>query len=59
MLGLDGISVFLAYVGSILSALLCVIYGIVNWNKPAAGEEKEVAEEAKWEKEEIKITEQL
>ena len=33
MLGLPHASVWLAYVLSIVSALGCVIYGIVNWNK--------------------------
>ena len=33
MLGLPDASIWLAYVLSVGSALLCVIYGIVNWNK--------------------------
>ncbi len=33
MFGLNNISVLTAYLLSILSALLCVIYGIVNWNR--------------------------
>jgi heme A synthase len=51
MLGLSGIGVVLAYVLTILSMALCVIYGIVNWNKPDESEEKtEIVEEANWEK---------
>ncbi len=50
MLGLSGIGVALAYVLTILSTVLCVVYGIVNWNKPDEKEEKtEIVEEAKWE----------
>ena len=33
MLGMDDGSVFAAYALCILSALLCVVFGIVNWNK--------------------------
>ena len=51
MLGLSGIGVALAYVLTILSTVLCVVYGIVNWNKPDEKEEKtEIVEEAAWEK---------
>lgn len=50
MLGLSGSGVVAAYVLTILSAALCVWYGIVNWNKPEGSDEKtEIAEEAKWE----------
>jgi hypothetical protein len=33
MLGFAGVSVLLAYIFSILAAVLCVIYGIIMWNK--------------------------
>ncbi len=33
MLGLPDIWILLAYVFSIGGALLCVIYGLINWNK--------------------------
>lgn len=33
MLGLPDASIWLAYLLSIGGALLCIIYGIVNWNK--------------------------
>jgi len=49
MWGMEGRGVFLAYIGSILSALLCIVYGIINWNKPKDGEVKEIEEEVKWE----------
>ena len=52
MLGFEGFGIFAAYVLSILSTLLCVVYGIVNWNKPPQDETKEIEEEIKWEKKE-------
>jgi len=33
MLGLPDASIWLAYLLSIGGAVLCVVYGIVNWNK--------------------------
>ena len=51
MLGLSGAGVFLAYVLMILSALLCIVYGVKYWNSPSDAEvEAEMAEEANWEK---------
>ena len=34
MLGFDGIGVFLAYTLSIAAGIVCVMYGIKNWNSP-------------------------
>lgn len=50
MLGFEGAGILLAYVLSISAALLCVLYGIKNWNIP--GDEvvnREIDEELKWE----------
>ena len=33
MLGFAGVSVLLAYIFSILASVLCVVYGIIMWNK--------------------------
>ena len=33
MLGFAGVSVLLAYLLSILAAVLCIVYGIIMWNK--------------------------
>jgi hypothetical protein len=49
MLGIESPSVWLAYVLSIAGAVLCVGYGIVNWNK---GEEPVKKEDVDWAKEE-------
>ena len=51
MLGFEGAGVLLAYVLSICAALLCVVYGIKNWNIP--GDDvvnMEIDEEIQWEK---------
>ena len=56
MLGIEDNWVVLAYVLCILSTLVCVIYGILNWNK---GDEPVLQEDVDWaqeEKEEIEET---
>jgi len=53
MLGLSGVGVLLAYTLSIAAALLCVVYGIKNWNVPAEDVvSREIDEEIVWEKHE-------
>jgi hypothetical protein len=59
MLGLGDFSVFAAYVLCILSTILCVVYGVVNWNKGGDVSPEEAAEEARWEAEERKIDSEL
>lgn len=59
MLGIEGFGVFAAYVLSILSALLCAVYGIMNWNKPPEDQTKEMDEESAWEEKDDKIAKQL
>jgi hypothetical protein len=38
MLGLEGIAVPLGFILTIFSTLLCIAYGIINWNKGALSE---------------------
>ena len=56
ILGIPSAGVWLAYVLSIASALLCVIYGLINWNKGADVVKKEDVDWAKEEKEEVEDT---
>lgn len=46
------------YVLSLLSAVLCVGYGLVNWNKGGEKEREEILEEARWEEQETKMQEE-
>lgn len=51
MLGLESAGVFFAYTLSIGAALVCVVYGVKNWNVP--GDDvvnREIDEEINWEK---------
>lgn len=58
MLGIEDPGIYWAYLLSIISALACVIYGIINWNKGAIDED-DVQESIDWEKEDDKITDAL
>ena len=57
VLGIDDPWVWSAYILTILSMLLCVIYGALNWNKGGEDEEAQVKEEMKWHKKEKEMEE--
>ncbi len=52
MLGIDDPEIWGVYLLCIFSTLLCVIYGIVNWNREGELEAVEIREEDAWESEE-------
>jgi heme exporter protein D len=41
MMGIQSTAVWLAYLLSVVSAIGCVIYGVINWNKGASKVKKE------------------
>ena len=59
MLGIKDPWIIAAYLSSILSALVCVAYGAYNWNRGGENEAEEIGEEAKWQKDELKVEESL
>ncbi len=59
MLGINDPWIWSAYLLCIISAAICVIYGIMNWNKGAEHEKQDIAEEHAWEEEEEEIEEAL
>ncbi|WP_459201519.1 symporter small accessory protein [Methanococcus sp. CF] len=59
MLGISDPYVLSAYVLCILSTLLCVVYGALNWNKGSETETDEIEEEIEWEKEEEKMEDEI
>jgi hypothetical protein len=59
MLGIDDPGIYLVYVLTVASALLCVWYGIANWNKGTENEDEEISAEIKWETKEKEIDENL
>ena len=59
MFGLGDFWVSLVFVLILLSSLLCVIYGAVNWNKGGNEDAKLDTEEQQWQVEEKTIEETL
>ncbi len=57
MLGIDDPWIWGVYLLCILSTILCISYGIVNWNKGEESEMKELLEEAAWEAQELEMQE--
>ncbi len=51
MLGIDDPVVLLAYLLCLASTLLCLIYGVINWNK---GDDTVLPEDVMWSVEEKK-----
>lgn len=59
MFGLHDFWISSAFVLCVLSAVLSVVYGIVNWNKGADTESREIAEEEKWTESEKEVEDKL
>lgn len=45
MLGIPDFWIWSAYILCILSAIGCVVYGLVNWNKGGDNEQKQILKE--------------
>jgi len=56
MLGIEDKYVSLVYLLCIASSLLCVVYGLLNWNK---GSDETREEDIRWAQEEKKVEEEL
>jgi hypothetical protein len=56
MLGIEDKFVWSAYLLCVLSTVLCVVYGAVNWNR---GEEPVKGEDVQWAAGEQKVEEEL
>ncbi len=56
MLGIEDKGVLAAYLLCISAAILCVVYGIINWNR---GDDTVEPDDIKWAAEEQKVNEEL
>ena len=59
MFGLKDAGIIAVYLFCILSSLLCVVYGIFNWNKGERDDEREREKMEQWSKTESAIDEKL
>jgi len=58
MLGIEDKWVSAAYVLCLASAVLCVVYGLITWNKGDEGPEQ-VAEDVQWAEHEKQVEDEL
>ncbi len=56
VLGIDDPKVWSAYLLCILSAVFCVVYGWINWNK---GDEQVFPQDKKWVEDEKQVEDKL
>jgi heme exporter protein D len=56
MLGIEDPYVWVAYLLCILSTILCVVYGLMHWNR---GDETVEAADVQWAAQEDKVEEEL
>lgn len=59
LLGIEDKYVAAAYILCVASAILCVIYGLVMWNRGGEEAQGQQAEDVRWAKEEKKVEEKL
>jgi hypothetical protein len=59
MLGIPDISIWGAYLLCVLSAVACVVYGLVNWNRGGENESRQIDEESRWQEQEKQVEENL
>lgn len=59
MLGIQDPWVVAAYLLCILSALICVVWGVFTWSKPAVGDDEPEEEIRHWAEEEDKVEQEL
>lgn len=55
MFGIEDPCVWMAYLLSVASTLLCIVYGAINWNR---GDDTVQAEDFQWIAEERKVEEE-
>ncbi|MBP7402394.1 MAG: hypothetical protein KBA30_07245 [Clostridia bacterium] len=53
VLGIPDVWIWSAFLLCIASTVLCVVYGIVNWNRGGNDELSQIEEEGKWQDKEI------
>jgi len=58
MFGITDFWIYIVFILCIASALLCVVYGIVNWNK-GNNDAQELKKDEEWENEDQKIEESV
>lgn len=59
VLGIPDFWIWSAFLLCLGSALACVVYGIINWNRGADDESHQIEEETNWQEKEKEVEEKL
>ena len=55
MMGIEDPVIYLGYIFSFMSLILCVVFGIINWNKGKETDIKEIEKDKEWENKDDEI----
>jgi len=55
MMGIEDPWIYLGYIFAILSLILCVVFGIITWNKGKETDFEEIEKDKKWEDKDEKM----
>ena len=59
MFGIEDPVIYVGYLLTVLSLILCVAYGAINWNKGDTPKESELEADARWEEKDEEIQSQI
>ncbi len=59
MLGIPDIWIVSAYLSCLAAAGICVVYGLMNWNRGSDNEMQQVAEKQMWQQTENEMDEKM
>ena len=59
VLGIPDFWIWSVFLLCIASAVLCVVYGLINWNKGANIEKNQIDEEINWQEKDKEVVDKL
>jgi len=59
MFGIEDPVIFIGYLLTVLSLILCIVYGAINWNKGEDPKGEELNTDAQWAEKEEEIESQI
>jgi len=59
MFGIEDPVIYIGYLLTVLSLILCIVYGAINWNKGEEPAKSDLEEDALWEEKDEEIQDQI
>ena len=59
MLGIEDPAIYIGYLATIISAIVCIIYGAIYWNKGKETDLEEIQEDIEWEEKDEEIKSEI